>query len=274
MRVMEKQYKNWWTLHWLTEFQARWAGSSRAWKEGQIDFETGKLGQADFDSLSGEFVGKLFDSSAKPFYRPVLVFAKLNRSESQAVIQWFQQNESALIDLFIGHISENIPESLKEIFFVHCVKSFYCSCGNTAQYCSHLCTLIYKFLEMFDREPVVLFNYLGLNLMELLPKGIRQSLIQSPEPLLSLSDLLTALVARIPESNKVKVPDNEAVLNQLRIAPQYFRVLGSILQNKENLLEKGDPNLIIQNCLINAQRLVNPKKITTVQNNLISKTPL
>lgn len=257
---MKSQYKNWWTLHWLTEFQARWSGSSRAWKEGQIDFETGKLGQADFDSFSGEFVGKLFDSSAKPFYRPVLVFAKLNHSESQAVIQWFQQNESALIDLFNGHISENIPESIKDILFVHCVKSFYCSCGNTAEYCSHLCTLIYKFLEMFDREPIILFNYLGLNLVELLPESIRQSLIQSPEPLLPLSDLLTALVARVPSTNNVKVPNSEAVLNQLRNAPQYFRVFGSVLQNKDNLLEKGDPNLITQSCLINAQRLVNPKK--------------
>ena len=61
MRVMKNQYQNWWTIHWLSEFQARWAGAGRAWEEGQVDYEIGKLERADFDGLSGELVGKLLD---------------------------------------------------------------------------------------------------------------------------------------------------------------------------------------------------------------------
>ena len=260
VRVMKNQYQNWWTIHWLSEFQARWAGAGRAWEEGQVDYEIGKLERADFDGLSGELVGKLFDSNAHPFYRPVLVFAKLNRSDCQTIRQWFQQNESALMDLFNGHLSKDIPDSLKDILFAHSVKSFYCSCGCTAEYCSHLCALIYKFLEMFDREPIILFNYLGLNFSELLPENIRQSLTRPSEPLLSLSELLTALVDRIPVDNKTKPLNGEAVLGLLENAPSYFQVLGSIFRNEGNLLEKSNLNLIAQNCLVNVKRIVRPKK--------------
>ena len=134
---MKNQYQNWWTIHWLSEFQARWAGAGRAWEEGQVDYEIGKLERADFDGLSGELVGKLFDSNAHPFYRPVLVFAKLNRSDCQTIRQWFQQNESALMDLFNGHLSQT---HLKTYFLLIVSNRFIAVVGaplNIVPICAH-----------------------------------------------------------------------------------------------------------------------------------------
>lgn len=153
---MKKHYQNWWTQRWLDEFKSRSKGSAKAWTQGWSDYEVGKLGRKDFDQLCGEFSGKIFDPDIKPFYRPVLIFSKLIGEESHSIYHWFGENPLALTDLFSGKLTEDLPDSIKDSLFRHSVKSFYCNCGCSAEYCSHLCTLIFSFLETIDQEPLVL----------------------------------------------------------------------------------------------------------------------
>lgn len=257
---MKKHYQNWWIQRWLDEFKLRWRGSAKAWTQGWADYEVGKLGRTDFDRLSGEFSGKIFDTDIKPFYRPVLIFSKIIGEEYRSIYEWFAENPLVLTDLFSGKLSEEIPEPIKESLFRHSVKSFYCNCGCSSEYCSHICTLIFSFLETIDQEPLVLFQYHGLNLESLLPKTVREALKDETEQLLSLSDLLVGLTEKVQVKSSSESSEFSIIINTLKSSPSYLLTVSSLFSDNRTFLEKGDFCELVQNCLLDAQRLLKSKK--------------
>ena len=56
-------FKNWWTVAWLDAFIKHWAQANQAWDLGLKLSERGQLNKTEFDSVSCELSGKLFDPS-------------------------------------------------------------------------------------------------------------------------------------------------------------------------------------------------------------------
>lgn len=267
LEKMKKYYHNWWTQRWYDEFKSRWRGPAKAWTRGLADYEVGKLGRTDFDQLSGEFSGKIFDSNIKPFYRPVLIFPKLIGDESSSIYEWFVKNPRALTDLFGGKLSEDLPGLITDSLFRHSVKSFYCNCGCSSEYCSHLCTLIFSFLETIDQEPLVLFHYLGLNLEPLLPRSIREALKDKIELQISLSDLLSGLTEKVQVNNSSVTSGFPNIIDTLNSSPSYLHTVSSLFSDSRTFLEKGDLRELVQNCLLDAQHLLKSKKTISSKSN-------
>ena len=250
---MRKLFKNWWTIAWLEAFEARWLEGDQVWNKGQTAFDRGQLGKREFDSLSYELSGKLFDSAIKPFYRPVILFSKVNHEQSKRITQWFLEHESSLEGTFNGHLDENLPDWMKEILFDHSVKSFYCNCGQRVHYCEHVCALILDFLSDVEKNPSELFQMIGVDLSALLPEPIAKT-IHKQQSIPAFSDLLLAMASHLPQSVAPTKITSAVILSQMEDIPTYLLEVSSLFAKEGSLLEKTDFSEVVLKLLTETGR--------------------
>ena len=252
---MRKLFKNWWTIAWLEAFEARWLEGDQVWNKGQTAFDRGQLGKREFDSLSYELSGKLFDSAIKPFYRPVILFSKVNHEQSKRITQWFLEHESSLEGTFNGHLDENLPDWMKEILFDHSVKSFYCNCGQRVHYCEHVCALILDFLSDVEKNPSELFRMIGVDLSALLPEPIAKT-IHKQQSIPTFSNLLLAMASHLPQSVAPTKITAAEILSQMEDIPTYLLEVSSLFAKKGSLLEKTDFSEVVLKLITETGRFV------------------
>lgn len=252
---MRNLFKNWWTVAWLEAFKARWVEGHQVWGKGQTEFERGQLGKREFDSLSYELSGKLFDPAIKPFYRPVILFAKVRKDEFKLINHWFLQHESSLHAVFNGYLDENLPVWMKETLFEHSVKSFYCNCGQRAHYCEHICALIFDFLSEVDKNPNELFRVLGVDLSSLLPEPIAKT-IRKQQSIPLFSELLIAIASHLPKPSDSTNISLDEILAQTEDISSYLLDISGLFSKKGSLLEKTDLTEVVFKLLKETNRYV------------------
>ena len=248
-------FKNWWTIAWLDAFIKHWTQANQAWDLGLKLFEQGQLNKTEFDSVSCELSGKLFDPSIKPFYRPAIVFFKLKTSQSKLIKDWFAQHPTSLEAIFDGKLDENLPDWIRELVIEHPVKSFYCNCGQPTHYCEHLCALILAFLQTVERQPAELFRVVGLDLMPLLPKPIVQT-IQRQQRIPSLSELLIAMANKLPQTENAKKVSTSEILSTAEEVSVYLSHVASLFPKKGSVIERSNLGEVVLKLLTETGRYI------------------
>jgi SNF2 family DNA or RNA helicase/uncharacterized Zn finger protein len=168
---MAKQYGNtWWGKQWLDALSG--LDYSNRIPRGKTYANTGKV--KDFEIANGLISAKVQGSQPKP-YKIQVSLSQFTVQEKETLVRLITENPFLLSSL----LNKELPQELDEEARKEGIKIFptswnsmsaKCSCPDYAMPCKHIAAVIYVIANEIDKNPFLLFQIKGIDILEEIQK--------------------------------------------------------------------------------------------------------
>lgn len=233
--------KTWWGQQWLNALtDIDWSnrlprGKSYANKGAVLNLQMSEKG------ITSKVAG-----SYRNFYKQNLHTKKFTSLEKEQILDALLENELLVAELLNGTLSKdliNITNRLGITIFPSSWEGLemHCSCPDFAVPCKHLAAVIYTLALEVDKNPFLIFEWKGLDILKELQKRSNVKIDQGNK-IIDVESYFTAVA-------DVKQADNISSLDQLDLStiPDLTTNVFTFLEEKPHFSESDFKNILYKN---------------------------